>query len=82
MTHAAPARWLLTVPAGLDLEQLAPALVALGAELGSAEPVPLPGDEQVVGAIGPADLPARVLAAGLPVTRVSPDSDQTPYGPA
>ena len=72
-------QWLLTVPADVDLDELARRLIPLDAELSSEPPVPMGNDEQVLGATGPRDLPDRVREAGLPVSKVSPDSGMTLY---
>jgi hypothetical protein len=72
-------RWLLTVAADADVAALADALVQLDAELTDEDPVPLDQCEQVLSAAGPRDLPDKVRQAGLPVHKVSPDSDFTPY---
>lgn len=74
-----PIRWLLTVADDLDVTALANGLAQCGAELTDDEPVPLDRSEQALGAIGPRDLPERIERAGLPVHKVSPDSDFTLY---
>lgn len=72
-------RWLLTVSTDVDIAALALGLAACDAELTDDEPVPLDQREQVLGATGPRDLPDRIRGAGLPVHKVSPDSDFTLY---
>ena len=67
-------KWLLTVPAGIDLGELAARLSAVGATLLDVGPVPLGDGEMVVQAEGPADLGARVAGLGIPV-KVHPSSE-------
>ena len=75
---ASHVRWLLTVPADVDIAALGEALAQLDAELTDDEPVPLDRCEQALSVTGPRDLPDRISDAGLPVHKVSPDSD---FGP-
>ncbi|MER6342921.1 hypothetical protein ACWC10_01710 [Streptomyces sp. NPDC001595] len=67
-------KWLLTVPAGMDLGDLAARLSAVGGTLLDVDPVPLGETEKVVQGEGPADLDTRVAGLGLPV-RVNPSSE-------
>ncbi|MEU9862532.1 hypothetical protein AB0D99_16835 [Streptomyces sp. NPDC047971] len=66
-------KWLLTVPAGTDLGDLATKLSGVGCTLLDSTPVPIGDDEMVVEAEGPEDLPTRVAGLGLPV-KVNPSS--------
>jgi hypothetical protein len=68
-------RWLLTVPAGVDSDQLAAAVVSAGGHLRDDPPIPLGDDELVIFADGPRDLPSRLAEHDVPVHKVSPDSD-------
>ncbi|MFI1281320.1 hypothetical protein ACH4U5_11280 [Streptomyces sp. NPDC020858] len=67
-------KWLLTVPVGTDLGDLAARLSTVGSTLLDFDPVPLGDDEMAVEAEGPHDLPARVVGLGLPI-KVNPSSE-------
>ncbi|MFD9030908.1 hypothetical protein ACFVZW_07105 [Streptomyces sp. NPDC059567] len=67
-------KWLLTVPIGTDLGDLATWLSTAGGTLLDVEPVPIGDDEMVVQAEGPHDLPTRVAGLGLPI-KVNPSSE-------
>ncbi|MFE5482290.1 hypothetical protein [Streptomyces sp. NPDC056527] len=67
-------KWLLTVPIGTALGDLATRLSTVGGTLLDVEPVPIGDDEMVVQAEGPHDLPTRVAGLGLPI-KVNPSSE-------
>jgi hypothetical protein len=67
-------RWLITTSSDEDLDQLRKDVQACGGEVDESPPVPLEGREQVVGAEGPDDLPAK-LKKHPAVRKVSPDSE-------
>ncbi|WP_327733946.1 hypothetical protein OG749_08730 [Streptomyces nojiriensis] len=67
-------KWLVTVPVGTDLGELAARLSAVGGTLLDFGPVPLGDDEMALEAEGPPDLPARVAGLGLPI-KVNPSSE-------
>ena len=62
-------RWLLTVPAGIDSDQLAAAVILAGGSLREDPPIPLDDDEWVIVADGPRDLPSRLAEHDVPCTR-------------
>lgn len=66
--------WLLTVPTGADLGDLATRLSTVGGTLLDSDPVPIGDDEMVVEAEGPPDLPTRAATLGLPI-KVNPSSE-------
>lgn len=70
-------RWLITVPAGTDLGDLARVLRPANGSLRDVDPVPL-GEEVVVFAEGPHDLPQRLDRADLSL-RLNPDSEPEAY---
>ncbi len=72
-------RWLITIAVDTELDDLQAKVSEVGGELSDDPPIPLDGDEQVVGAKGPADLPARLAAADAAVVKVSPDSELELY---
>ncbi len=72
-------RWLITIAVDTELDDLQATVSEVGGELSDDPPIPLDGDEQVVGANGPADLPARLSAADAAVVKVSPDSELELY---
>jgi hypothetical protein len=72
-------RWLITIAVDTELDDLQAKVSEVGGELSHDPPIPLDGDEQVVGATGPADLPARLSAADAAVVKVSPDSELELY---
>jgi hypothetical protein len=72
-------RWLITVPAGTDPEAVGAVVRSAAGTLRDVDPVPL-GEEVVLFAEGPVDLPQRLEAgdrAGLPL-RLNPDSEPEP----
>jgi hypothetical protein len=79
-------RWLVTTPAGTDLEQLREQLSAAGARVEDEPGVPVDaplggGDapETVVAVEGPRDLPDR-LRDSPTALEVFPDSEQELFG--
>lgn len=72
-------RWLLTVPVTVDRQALAEEVTLAGGSLSDDCPIPLDEGDMVLFAEGPSDFPSRLGTAGL-VNRVSPESEQTPYG--
>ncbi len=73
-------KWLLTTRSNVDQDHLREELSKLETTL-RGEPIPLEGDEQVLEADGPADLPARVddSGAAASIVKVSPDSGYELY---
>lgn len=72
-------RWLLTTRHGIEPAELQRELEPLGVRVELTAPIPL-GDEQVVEAEGPDDLPARLEGRTSLVRHVHPDSGIEPYG--
>ena len=72
-------KWLLTVPADVDLAVLRRALSAHGVELAVESCIPLTEGEQVVEAEGPAELPAVLERSGHGSIKASPSSDLELY---
>jgi hypothetical protein len=72
-------RWLLTVRANVEREQLATSVEAAGGSLRDDPPIPLDNNELVFFADGPRDLPRRLAEHDAPVAKVSPDSDLELY---
>jgi hypothetical protein len=66
-------KWLLTTPAGADIESLRREVEAAGAKLEDRDPIPLDQDEQVLHAEGPDDLHERLAESKVPV-RANPNS--------
>jgi hypothetical protein len=72
-------RWLITVPAGTDPDAVEALVRAAAGALRDVDPVPL-GEEVVLFAEGPVDLPQRLETGGhadLPL-RLNPDSEPEP----
>ena len=74
-------RWLLTLPAAIDLAELHRALAAHGVTIDSGSRIPLDEGEHVVEAEGPTELPAMLERAGLGAVKASPSSDLELYDP-
>ena len=74
-------KWLLTVPANLDLEELSRRLAAHGVIVDVRSCIPLDDGEQVVEAEGPEEIGATLERAGADVVKASPSSDLELYGP-
>ena len=72
-------KWLLTVPAEVDLAELRRALDAHGVKVDAGSRIPLDEGEQVVEADGPPELPAVLERAGLGTVKASPSSDLELY---
>jgi hypothetical protein len=72
-------KWLLTVPAGVDLGELRQALAGHGVTVDVDAPIPLADGEHVVEAEGPPELPALLEHAGLRTVKASPSSDLELY---
>jgi hypothetical protein len=72
-------KWLLTIRAGADLEQVRRELARDGITVDVDSCIPLGEDEQVVEAEGPAELPAGLERADLGVLKVSPSSELELY---
>ena len=72
-------KWLITTPAGIDVQELLARLVAFGCTTDQGgTPIPLDQGEQVIEVEGPRDLPER--AAGEPgILKLSPNSELTLY---
>ena len=68
-------KWLLTVAAGVDLEDLGRRLAAHGVTVDVGSCVPLDEGEQVVEADGPEAIEAALERAGVEVVKASPSSD-------
>ena len=72
-------KWLVTIPAGLDIKRVRAKLSALGCSADDdQEPIPLDNNEQVIEVEGPRDLPKRA-AREHEILKVSPSSDLTLY---
>ena len=67
-------KWLLTVPSGVDLDELTAELSAIGCERTGADPICL-GHDMVLSVEAARDLPQRLREAGVNVTRVNPSSE-------
>jgi hypothetical protein len=72
-------KWLLTVPAGIDLGELSRALAAHGVTVDTASQIPLDAGDQVVEAEGPLELPSMLESAGLETVKASPSSELELY---
>ncbi len=72
-------KWLLTVPAGIDLGELRRALAGHGVTVDTASRIPLDAGEQVVEAEGPPELPTMLERAGLETVKASPSSELELY---
>jgi hypothetical protein len=72
-------RWLLTLPAEIDLAELSRVLAGHGVAVDAGSQIPLDAGEQVVEAEGPAELPALLERAGLDKIKASPSSDLELY---
>ena len=75
-------KWLLTIPADVDLVDLRDALFEHGVGVDVESCVPLADGEQVVEAEGPAELPAVLHRAGHGSIKASPSSDLELYDAA
>ncbi len=75
-------KWLLTVRADVDLEEVRRELAAEGVTVDVGSLVPLGDDEQVVEAEGPAEIGEALERAGVEVVKASPSSDLELFGPA
>ena len=71
-------RWLLTTHHGVEPAELQRELAPLEVQVDQTGPIPL-GDEQVIEAEGPDDLPARLEGRTSLVLHVHPDSAVEPY---
>jgi hypothetical protein len=71
-------KWLLTVPADLDLESLKREVEAAGGTLESRDPVPLDEGEQVVYGEGPDDLHERLSKTDMPI-KANRSTPMEPY---
>ena len=65
-------KWLLTVPAGIDLEELSRALAGHGVTVDTASQIPLDEGEQVFEAEGLPELRSLLERAGLETVKASP----------
>jgi hypothetical protein len=72
-------RWLLTLPAEIDLGDLSRALAAHGVTVDIDSQIPLDAGEHVVEAEGPTELPALLERAGLETVKASPSSELELY---
>jgi hypothetical protein len=72
-------KWLLTVPAAMDLAELRRALAARGVSVDADSSIPLEEGECVVEAEGTHELPALLKRAGLESIKASPSSDLELY---
>jgi len=72
-------RWLLTIPAGIDHEELGRALAGHGVTVDTGSRIPLDAGEHVLEAEGPPDLPAVLERAGMESVKASPSSDLELY---
>jgi hypothetical protein len=72
-------KWLLTVPAGVDLDELRRALAGHGVTVAEDAPIPLDDEDHVVEAEGPPELPALLEHAGLRTVKASPSSELELY---
>jgi hypothetical protein len=72
-------KWLLTVPAAIDLGELREALAARGVTVDTGSRIPLDEGEHVLEAEGPPELPAMLEHAGLDAVKASPSSDLELY---
>ena len=73
-------RWLLTVPADLDLAELSRALGPYGVTVDVVSRIPLGGGEQVVQAEGPEELRAHLEQENHGILKASPSSDLELFG--
>jgi hypothetical protein len=72
-------KWLVTVPAGINIKRVRAKLLALGCSADEyQEPIPLDNSELVIEVEGPRDLPKRT-AGEHDIVKVSPSSDLTLY---
>lgn len=71
--------WLITVPAGTDIDALDQVLRSADGALRDLNPVPMGPDQVVVFAEGPSNLPRRIDPATVPVLEIHPDSEPEPY---
>jgi hypothetical protein len=72
-------KWLLTVPAEMDIAELRRALAAHGVTVDAESSIPLDEGECVVEAEGTEELPAMLERAGLRQVKASPSSDLELY---
>ena len=72
-------KWLLTVPAGIDLGDVVRALAEHGVTVDSGSKIPLDAGDHVVEAEGPPELQAMLARAGLDQVKASPSSDLELY---
>ena len=72
-------KWLLTVPAGIDLGELVRALADHGVTVDTGSAIPLDGGDHVVEAEGPTELQAMLERAGLEKVKASPSSELELY---
>ena len=74
-------KWLLTVPAKVDLEELGRRLEAHGVTVDLGSCIPLHDGEQVVEAEGPEEIGAVLERVGADAVKASPSSDLELFGP-
>ena len=72
-------RWLLTVPAGIDLGEVVRTLAEHGVTVDTGSQIPLDAGDHVVEAEGPRELQTMLDRAGLEKVKASPSSDLELY---
>jgi hypothetical protein len=72
-------KWLLTIPADIDLGELRRTLAGHRVTVDTASQIPLDAGEQVVEAEGPPELPEMLQRAGLEKVKASPSSELELY---